>query len=62
MFNGCCWPRFQLRSLGRLGSLARRFLTSTHLAPSFCEPGRGSHPDILMSDMLQLVVTLVRNP
>ena len=44
--NGCCWPRFQLRPLGRLGSLARRFLTSTHLAPSFCEPGRGSHPDI----------------
>ena len=37
--NGCCWPRFQLRPLGRLGSLARRILTSTHLAPSFVSRG-----------------------
>jgi hypothetical protein len=37
--NGCCWPRFQIRSVGRFGSLARRLLTSTHLAPSFVSRG-----------------------
>jgi hypothetical protein len=31
---------------GPLGSLARRFLTSTHLAPSFVKPGRDSHSAI----------------
>jgi hypothetical protein len=47
-FNGCCWPRFQIRFHHPISPTpcARRFVTSTHLAPSCCEPGRVSHQAI----------------
>jgi hypothetical protein len=35
-----------LSSSNQPTSCARRVVTSTHLAPSFCEPGRVSNPTI----------------
>src|SRR6266498_187096 len=58
--NGCCWPRFQIRSPHIVSNcLSCRFVTSTHLAPSCCEPGWVSYPRPISH--LDLPTTLKEN-
>jgi hypothetical protein len=44
--NGCCWPRFKFAFVVNSLCPQTRFLTSTHLAPSFVNRGRSTIPNI----------------